>query len=176
MVTRAIRAVAWTLIAAAAVFALSGCNNATVKMRLANDGVMPITELLVYPTIDTGSEAQINRLPKDATGSTIALVPNDAVLLDSKFQNKLYDVWVVFYDSASQKFRPVQAPNPLDLTAVKRGSLVILTASMDANKTASITYDIQEENADILSWPGWGFVGGAVAVLLSILLLGPIDL
>ncbi len=177
MVTRAMRALAWTLVAAVAVLALSGCNNATVKMRLANDGILSVTELLVYPSPAEGeapgSEAQINRMPKDASGSTIALLPNDAVLLDSKFRNLQYDVSLTFYDSKNQVFRKAVVASPLDLTAVKRGSLVILTAAIDKNNAITATYEIVEEDAGIAvlpSWLGGGFIAAAAVALLPLLL------
>ncbi len=156
MVTRTVRAVAWTLVAAAVMFMLPGCNNATVAMRLANTGSYPITELLVYPSAaageDPGTEAQLNRLPKDDSGSTIALLPSDSALLDSKFRNLVYDVSVTFYDSKNQVFRTAMAPNPLDLTAVKRGSLILASAAMGANNTLAIKFEVNEDNINFWSW------------------------
>ena len=179
MVTRTVRAVAWMLVAAAAVFALSGCNNPTIAMKLANEGAYPITELLVYPSLaageDPGSEPQINRMPKDASGSTVALLPGDAAMLDWKFRNVVYNVSVTFYDSKNHEFRTAVAPNPLDLTGVKRGSLIILTAAMDTNNAATITYEVHEESVDMPSWLGGGLIL-AGAALVAFLLLWPFSI
>jgi len=159
MVTRTMRAMAWMLIATVAVFTLSGCSDTSVKVRLGNLGTLPITELLIYPTPPEGwwpgPEGQINRLPKDASGSIVALLPDDAVLLDSKYRNESYDVSVTFYDSKTQSFRKVQVPDPLDLSEVKRGSVVIVWAGINANGDPVFAYEIHQENISLLSWLGW---------------------
>ena len=146
MVIRTMRAVAWMLVAAAAVFALSGCNRASIGMKLVNGGAYPITEVLVYPMPAEGQapgpEAQINHMPKDGSGSTIALLPNDQTILTGLFGQDVYEVAVTFYDSKTQTFRQVLAPDPLDLTGVKRGSLVILTAAMETNNASTMTFEV----------------------------------
>ncbi len=148
MVIRTVRAGAWMLVAAAAMFTLSGCNNATVKMRLANEGAYPITEVLMSPVLTEGVEPDpdtiTNRMPKDDSGSTIALMPNDATMLPWLFKNEVYLASVTFYDSKNRIFRQAQAANPVDLTGVKRGGLVILTASMNTNNEAAITFEVPE--------------------------------
>ncbi len=148
MTIRTVRAVAWMMVAAAAVFTLTGCNNATIGMKLVNEGVYPITEVLVYPLPDEGEapgpEAQVNRMPQDASGSTIALLPNDETMLPWLFRKEVSEVAVTFYDSKNQIFRQVLAPNPLDLTGVKPGSLVILTAAMDAGNASTISFEVLE--------------------------------
>jgi hypothetical protein len=148
MVIRTVRAVAWMLVAVAAVFSLSGCNNASIGMKLVNEGAYPITEVLVYPMVAEGEtpgpESQVNRMPQDASGSTIALLPNDEALLPWLFRKDVQDVSVTFYDSANQIFRQALAPNPLDLTGVKRGSLVVLTAAMNTNNVATMKFEVVE--------------------------------
>ncbi len=148
MVIRTVRVVAWTVVAAAAVFVLSGCNNASIGMKLVNEGAYPVTEVLVYPAPDAeespGPEAQVNRMPQDAFGSTIALLPDDEALLPWLFKNDVYDVSVTFYDSGSQVFRQVKSANPLDLTGVKRGSLVVFTAAMDTSNASTLKFEVVE--------------------------------
>ncbi len=150
MVIRTMRAVAWMPVAALAVLALSGCNNASIGMKLVNGdgGVYPITEVLVYPMPAEGEapgpEAQINRMPQDSSGSTIALLPKDQTMLPYLFQRDVYQVSVTFYDSTNQVFRQTQAANPVDLSGVKPGSLVILTAAMDAKNASTIKFEVLE--------------------------------
>jgi hypothetical protein len=148
MVIRTVRAGAWMLAAAAVVFTLSGCNNASIGMKLVNDGAYPITEVLVYPVPADGAapgpEAQVNRMPKDGAGSTIALLPNDQTMLPYLFRNEVYDVSVTFYDSKNQVFRQAKASNPVDLTGVKRGSLVLLNAAMNTNNVSTIGFEVNQ--------------------------------
>ena len=150
MTIRTMRAVAWMLVATVAVFTLSGCNNASIGMRLVNGdgGVCPITEVLVYPMPAEGQapgpEAQVNRMPKDSSGSTVALLPDDQTMLPYLFQNDVLQVSVTFYDSKNQIFRQVEVPNPLDLTGVRRGSLVIFTAAMDKNNASTFKFEVLE--------------------------------
>jgi hypothetical protein len=77
-------------------------------------------------------------------------------------------VSVTFYDGKNQVFRQVQAPTTLDLTAVKRNSLIILTAAMDANSAGTIKFEILEQDEDLLSWPGWGWILTAAGVLVLV--------
>ena len=81
MVSPVIRIAAWMLTAVATLFTLSGCNNDPFEVQLVNEGIYPITEVLLYPVLAgceaSGPEAQVNRLPKDDSGATMALLPKD---------------------------------------------------------------------------------------------------
>ena len=148
MTHRTVRAAVWMVAAVAAMFALSGCNNASIGMKLVNEGAYPITEVLVYPQPAEGEapgpEAQVNRMPQDDSGSTIALLPEDETMLPWLFRKDVHEVAVTFYDNTAQVFRQVRAENPLDLTGVKRGSLVIMTAALDQNGASSLTFKVIE--------------------------------
>ena len=156
MTIRTVRAVAWMLVAVAAVFTLSGCNNAYLPMKVVNNGAYPITAVVLYPAPAAGEapgpEAQINRMPKDDSGSTVALLPNDATMLDWLFQPQVYQASVTFYDSKNQIFREALAPNPVDLTGVKPNTLIILTAGMDTNNAATIKFEVSDETSGFVTW------------------------
>ncbi len=130
------------LVAAAALFTLSGCNNAPFKILLINEGAYPITEVLVYPTpdrcADPGPAAQVNRMPRDDSGATIALPLNQEVMLPWLFRQDVYEIWVTFYDSANHLFRRVHAPGSYDLTFVKSLYPVVIRAVMGADNTPVI--------------------------------------
>jgi hypothetical protein len=134
--------VARTLLATAALFAVSGCNNDPFEIQLVNKTAYTVTEVLAYPAPACGEapgpESQINRMPQDDSGATMALLPDDEVMLPWLFPQDVYEVSVTCYDSANQVFRRVQAPYPYDLTFVKSGYPVVLRTVMDTNNTPNI--------------------------------------
>jgi len=135
---------AWVLLAAA-LFLLPGCNNDPFRIQLVNEGAYPITEVLVYPVTrqceEPRPEAQLNRMPKDESGATIALPPGDETLLPGSFPQDVYEISVTFYDSVNQVFRQAHSPYSFDLTYVKSGYPVVVRAAMDTNNTPTINVE-----------------------------------
>jgi hypothetical protein len=138
------------------VFALSGCDSAYLGLKLVNDGACPITEVVMHPAVADGEdpsfEAQINRMPTDASGATIALLPNDETGLPWLVRKEVYEVLVTFYDRDTATFRQVRCPSPVDLTGEKRGSTLIITAAMDANKAATFNFEVNGDNPFFVTW------------------------
>ena len=136
------RNAAWMVVAAAALFTLSGCNGDPFKIQLVNEGAYPIAEVLVYPVPDCGEapgpEANINRMPQDARGSTIPLPPHEEVMLPWTFRQDTYVIAVTFYDTGNRVFRQAFAPGSYDLTYVKGSYPVILRVAMDTDNTPVI--------------------------------------
>ncbi len=131
------RALVWMLVVVVAQFIPIGCNHGPFEIQLVNEGAYSITEVLVYPEPHRGEtpspEELVNRMPQDASGSTIALLPNDETMLPGLFPEDVYQISVTFYDSANQTFRQFQTPYPQNLTTVKSGYPVIVRAAMDAD-------------------------------------------
>ncbi|MBW7866179.1 MAG: hypothetical protein GX580_06935 [Candidatus Hydrogenedens sp.] len=129
---------------------LSGCGVGTIKMKVVNNGDLPITGVQVYDPPAQGEvpgpDAEINRMPLDGAGYTRPIAVDDAAVLPWFFQNRVYRVSVTFFRQDPQGapvFETVVAANDLDLRAVRRGSTVTVTVTRGANNPGTFTYQVQ---------------------------------
>lgn len=151
MTTRILRAVL-TVSAVCVLLSLSGCNNATIKMKLVNESDYAITDLRVWEVRADGTaveavEADQNRMPVDELGTTRPLAAMDEVVIPWFFRKSLYKVTVDFYLPATDTrpepvFLTRGAPFLLDLRGEKKGSIVILTASLTRGNEGVFTFEV----------------------------------
>ncbi len=127
----------WMLFSWVIVCVLSGCFGQPFQIELLNKGIFPITEVLVYPDAGLcgtpGPQAHINRLPNNASGSAIALQPEETAILPQVFRPDVYLIAVTFYDTRSHVLRQAVSPSAYDLSFVKGAYPVVVRAAMDEN-------------------------------------------
>ncbi|NLV41445.1 MAG: hypothetical protein GXY15_09510 [Candidatus Hydrogenedentes bacterium] len=152
MTTRILRAVL-TVSAVCVLLSLSGCKNATIKMKLVNESEFAITDLRVWEvdrdgeTLDA-AEADLNRMPLDDSGTTHPLAAMDEVVVPWLFRKSMHRVSVTFYfPSTDTRPEPVfltcEAPVLLDLRGEQRKSTVILTTSLTRENEGVFTFEVE---------------------------------
>lgn len=151
MTTRILRAVL-TVSAVCVLLSLSGCKNATIKMKLVNESGYAITDLRVWEVdkygeaLDAG-EADLNRMPLDDSGTTRPLAAMDEVVIPWLLRKSLYKVSVDFYfpstdTSKEPVFLTCEAPVLLDLRGEKKKSTLILTTSLTRENEGVFTFEV----------------------------------
>lgn len=153
MTTRILRAVL-TVSAVCVLLSLSGCKDATIKMKLVNESDYAISELRVWEVREDGTvveaaEAELNRMPIDELGTTRPLAARDEVNIPWVFRKSLYKISVDFYVPSTDtrsgpEFLTREAPLLLDLREEKKGSIVIMTASLTRENKGEFNFDVAD--------------------------------
>lgn len=126
-----------------AVVILTGCEG-TIKVKVVNGLPWPITDVYIYGQQQDGSgtEAEINRLSRDANENPIPLPAGENEVLSWLFKREVYTVEIGYYVGKGD-FATLKVPEPLDLRKAKRRSLVVIRVSPAAdNVSAFVDFEV----------------------------------